>query len=145
MVPSSSPEGASDSPVPVPRMCPSVPAPRKCLPFHRFQPVVPPPLLSSGSPSACPESTIIAVRAPRDHPPVSPWLESPSPLPPARPVSLWLYLGLASTILCFGTPFLWIRLVPTSLWLHQAPPFPWLDLSPLSLWLPHGLLDPHLQ
>ncbi len=68
-------------PVPAPPKCPPVPAPRKLPPSH---PLLPPPPLSSGSPSARPQPSINAVRAPRDcHPPASPGLEFPSPLPPA--------------------------------------------------------------
>ncbi len=90
----SSPEGASDSPVPAPRKCPPVPAPRKRPPerppvpaprkFPPSHPLLPPPPLSSGSPSARPQPSINAVRAPRDcHPPASPGLEFPSSPPPA--------------------------------------------------------------
>ncbi len=68
-------------PVPAPPKCPPVPAPRKFPPSH---PLLPPPLLSSGSPSAHPQPSINAVRAPRDcHPPASPGLEFPSSPPPA--------------------------------------------------------------
>ncbi len=94
LIPLSSPEGASDSPVPTPRKCPPVPAPRKRPPerppvsaprkFPPYHPLLPPPPLSSGSPSARPQPSINAVRAPRDcHPPASPGLEFPSSLPPA--------------------------------------------------------------
>ncbi len=73
----SSPEGASDSPVPAPRKCPPVPAPRKCPPSR---PLLPPPPLSSGSPPARPQPPICMVRAPWVcHPPASPGLEYPSP------------------------------------------------------------------
>ncbi len=73
------PDPPERPPVPAPRKCPPVPAPRKCPPSH---PLLPTPPLSSGSPSARPQPTIITVRARRDyHPPALPWSE----FPPLRP------------------------------------------------------------
>ncbi len=57
------------------------------LEAHKFppsHPLLPPPPLSSGSSSACPQPTIYTVRAPQDcHPPASPWSEYPLTPPPA--------------------------------------------------------------
>ncbi len=108
----------------------------------RTRPLLPPPPVSSGSPSVGPQPTICTVRDPNPqvcHPPSSLWLENPLPLPPASkprtpprpstmapplgrvpsvhwlrwaPSSLRLRLGLSSTILCIGTPLLRLRLVP---------------------------------
>ncbi len=155
-VPEFSPRRA---PVPAPQKHPPVPAPPECpsvsAPILKFSPgspeahkyppshpLLPPPPLSSGSPSARPQPTIYAVRARRDyHPPALPWSEFPSTPPPAseartppRPVDpsapLWLLapssppwpgsplappgslVPLASTILHLGTPLLRLRLVP---------------------------------
>ncbi len=92
-------EGASDPPVPAPRMCPPVPAPRMCPPVPAPRmcppvpaprkcppslPLLPPPPLSSGSPPCSPSAPICTVRAPWVcHTPASPGLEYPSPSPPA--------------------------------------------------------------
>ncbi len=70
-----------------------------------------PPPLSSGSPSAHLQPTIYKVRAPRFcHPPSSPWLENPSPPPPAseartppRTVDPAAPISLASTVTCRST------------------------------------------
>ncbi len=66
---------------PVPEVSPGSLEAFKCPPSH---PLLPPPPLLSGSPSARPQPTIYAVRAWRDyHPPMLPWLEFPSNPPPA--------------------------------------------------------------
>ncbi len=66
---------------PIPEFSPGSPEAHNCPPPH---PLLPPPPLASGSPSACPQPTIYAVRAPQDcHPPASLGLEYPSPPPPA--------------------------------------------------------------
>ncbi|XP_016357051.1 versican core protein-like [Sinocyclocheilus anshuiensis] len=66
---------------PVPKFWPESPEAHKCLPSHML---LPSPPLSSCSPSARPQPTIYAVRAPWDcHPPASPWLKFPLTPPPA--------------------------------------------------------------
>ncbi len=102
-------------------------------------PLLPPPPLSSGSPSAHPQLTICLVRAPRVcQSPSSAWLGNPLPPTPAseswtppRPIDPaappWFLAPSGSALVCRhpssprdSTPRL--RLVPLSLWLCQAPP-----------------------
>ncbi len=65
---------------PVPEFSPGSPKAQKCPPF---QPLLLPPPMSSGSPSAPPQPTIYGVRARWDcHPPALLWSEFPSTLPP---------------------------------------------------------------
>ncbi len=115
----------------VPVIRPESPEAHKCPPSHLL---LPPPQLPSGSPSACPQPTIYAVRAPRDcHPPVSLWSEYPltpptasklwnPPLPIDPSAPPWL-LAPASL------PWLICPLAPPGSFILPAPPWSVVDPS----------------
>ncbi|KAI2651796.1 hypothetical protein H4Q32_014548 [Labeo rohita] len=124
------------------------PEAQKCPPTL---PLLPPPPLSSGSPSAHPQPTIFSESRTPPWPvdPVAPpWLLAPSSPPMAQQFtgSLRLCLGLLSTICHLGTSRDSTPLaVAPSFQLCQSAPSLQLHLGPLMLRLHHGLPELRLH
>ncbi|KAI2661428.1 DNA-directed RNA polymerase II subunit RPB1 [Labeo rohita] len=104
----------------VPKGSPESPEAHKCQPSN---PLLPPPLLSSGSPSAHPQPTIYVVSSPRVcQSPLVLWLEDPL----SPPQSLGLFLG-PSTQAPSSPPWPGSPLAPPSSLIHLALPWSVID------------------